>query len=203
MDVLDHMRYTIALVLTMTGPGAAVFWLPVHPLARFWRRVGFGWAYLVGFGIYGLMAFGAWRYRAVLLSVEFGTNTWTMAAGAGFVLASVLVRRARRQLSIGTRFGLPELAPHRFPQRLLTEGAYARVRHPRYLEVILGFTGYALFANYLAPYAAAALVVAAILVVIRLEERELRDRFGAEYETYRARVPKLVPRVDWKRIRGR
>jgi protein-S-isoprenylcysteine O-methyltransferase Ste14 len=46
-------------------------------------------------------------------------------------------------------------------------------------------------------------VVAAILVVIRLEERELRDRFGAEYETYRARVPALVPRLDWKRIRGR
>lgn len=201
MDNRDDIRYVLALVLTMMGPGAAVFWFPVHPLVRFWRRVGFGWAYVVGFGLYGSIALLAWRHRAVLLSVEFGSSSWTMSVGAGLMAASVLVRGLRgRQLSIGTLFGLPELAPHRFPPRLLTEGVYAWVRHPRYAQVILGFSGCAIFSNYLAAYLATVFLVLAILVVIRLEERELRDRFGAEYEAYRAGVPALVPRIDWKRL---
>jgi protein-S-isoprenylcysteine O-methyltransferase Ste14 len=29
---------------------------------------------------------------------------------------------------------------------------------------------------------------------VRLEERELRDRFGAEWEAYARRVPRFLPR---------
>jgi protein-S-isoprenylcysteine O-methyltransferase Ste14 len=195
MSTFDKVRYGIALILAMTGPGAAFFWLPVHPLARFWRRVGFGWAYLAGLGVYSLVALLAWRHRDVLLSVDFGASTATLVAGVALAVVAGVMRRVwHRQLSIRTLFGLPELAPDRYPPRLLTEGAYAWVRHPRYVEVILGFTGYALISNYLAAYGAAALVTLGILVVIPLEERELVERFGFAYEAYRARVPALIPR---------
>jgi len=33
-----------------------------------------------------------------------------------------------------------------------------------------------------------------VLLIVRIEEHELRDRFGAEYEAYCARVPRFVPR---------
>lgn len=196
MSTFDKVRYGIALVLTMTGPGAAFFWFPVHPLAGFWRRVGFGWAYLAGFGVYVATAWVAWRYREWFLAVDFGPSRATLVAGVALAIAAAVLRRLwHRQLSIKTLFGLPELAPHRHPPRLLTEGAYAWVRHPRYVEVIVGVLGYALISNYLAAYGAAALVALGILILIPLEEREMAERFGAAYDAYRARVPALVPRL--------
>ena len=47
----------------------------------------------------------------------------------------------------------------------------------------------AFYCTLLLPIGAAGLVL-----IVRLEERELVERFGDEYETYRERVPMFVPR---------
>ena len=73
--------------------------------------------------------------------------------------------------------------------RLLTEGVYSRVRHPRYVAVLIGLISVALFSNYLALYLLLPIGAAGLYVIVRLEERELLERFGDEYETYRDRVP--------------
>jgi protein-S-isoprenylcysteine O-methyltransferase Ste14 len=86
------------------------------------------------------------------------------------------------------------MAPDRFPQRLLTEGIYSRIRHPRYVEVLLVIASLALIANNLASYVNWIIGIPSVLLIVRIEERELRDRFGAEYEAYCARVPRFVPR---------
>lgn len=196
MTTFDTIRYGIALVLLVTGPGSVLFWFPIHPLATFWRRVGAGWAYLVGFGVYALSAVVLAAWRRPLLAVEFGTSRVTLAAGVVLIVAAAALRRTwHRQLKLRTLFGLPELSPERHPQSLLTEGAYARVRHPRYLEILLAFLGYALAANYLAGYAVALFLALSILVLIPMEERELAERYGAAYVEYRRRVPALLPRL--------
>jgi protein-S-isoprenylcysteine O-methyltransferase Ste14 len=69
---------------------------------------------------------------------------------------------------------------------------YKLVRHPIYLGWILAFwatptmsAGHLLFAAFLTAY---------MLVAIPIEERDLVDLYGEQYEEYRQRVPALVPR---------
>ena len=79
--------------------------------------------------------------------------------------------------------------------RLLQEGIYARVRHPRYLAVMAGLLGWAMMSNYGTSYAIAVLLIPALLGVIHFEEKELVDRFGEDYLEYRKRVPAVLPRL--------
>jgi protein-S-isoprenylcysteine O-methyltransferase Ste14 len=77
----------------------------------------------------------------------------------------------------------------------LTEGIYGRVRHPRYLQFLLSVAACAFACNYLAIYVLLVTLVAAVFLLVAIEERELRDRFGAEYEVYCARVPRFIPKI--------
>ncbi|MDQ1524329.1 MAG: hypothetical protein QOE47_2253 [Pyrinomonadaceae bacterium] len=78
--------------------------------------------------------------------------------------------------------------------KLISEGVYARVRHPIYTGM-LGM----LLATGLAASRPAALLAGLIvfwvgtLIRIRSEERLLRAAFGAEYDNYARRVPAVVP----------
>jgi protein-S-isoprenylcysteine O-methyltransferase Ste14 len=78
---------------------------------------------------------------------------------------------------------------------VLSEGIYGRVRHPRYVAIVIGTLGWALFVNYVGVYILAVLTVPAICLVAVLEERELLERFGEEYARYRDRVPPFLPRL--------
>jgi protein-S-isoprenylcysteine O-methyltransferase Ste14 len=98
---------------------------------------------------------------------------------------------------IGTLIGLPELVSERAPGRLLTEGIYARVRHPRYTGGGLGLLALACFTNYLAIYGLLVVYWPVIHAITVFEERELAERFGAPYERYREAVPRFLPRF-WR-----
>jgi protein-S-isoprenylcysteine O-methyltransferase Ste14 len=183
--------------MVVSLPPALLLWLVIHPFVRFWRRVGPAGTYacvlaMLASGIYGLV-----RLRAPLLAVEFGTSWPLVALGAACVAGSSWLRlRIQRHFGFATLAGLPELAPERYPQRLVTDGPFARVRHPRYLQFLLALLGFALFANYLALYAVLALWLPGVWLIVVLEERELRERFGAEYDAYCRRVPRFLPRLQ-------
>ena len=81
------------------------------------------------------------------------------------------------------------------PGALLTEGLYAKCRNPRYIEGFLGTLGYSLFANYFGAYVVTLLAVPGIYLLVLAEEAELRDRFGAPYQEYCARVPRFLPNL--------
>jgi protein-S-isoprenylcysteine O-methyltransferase Ste14 len=126
--------------------------------------------------------------------VEYGTNPLLIALSVPVLIASLVLRRALgRQLKMRILMGIPELSAEPSGQKLLCEGIYARIRHPRYLEIFIALISYALFTNYLAAYAMLALSVPTLLAIIHIEERELRDRFGEEYVRYCAHVPRFWP----------
>lgn len=79
---------------------------------------------------------------------------------------------------------------------LVRHGPYALVRHPIFLSLLLMMSGTLLLR---AGWRGAALALGVHLlgteIRIRTEERLLGDRFGAEFEDYRARVRGYIPFV--------
>lgn len=193
---MSSVRYYLALLLVITVPPGLTFWLVIHPFVRFWRRLGAGWAYGVAGVLMITMMMGLLAFRDPLLAREFGTSYPLMGLGALCLAGSAVIGLKRRKhLTFRILAGVPELARAERPGQLLTEGMYATIRHPRYVEAALGLLGYALFANYLATHVLFALSIPVIFLIVLLEERELHQRFGGAYEEYCRRVPRFVPRL--------
>ena len=192
---MNTFRHVLTLLMLMFMPGAVLFWFLVHPFIRFWRRLGLRRAMAIYYTLMVAFVAGVFLLRKTLLAVDFGTNPVLIAVAVPMLAASIVLRRKiSRHLRFSTLGGLPELAPESHPQPLLTEGIYSRIRHPRYVEALLVMASLALIANNLASYVNWIIGIPGVLLIVRIEERELRDRFGAEYEAYCARVPRFVPR---------
>jgi protein-S-isoprenylcysteine O-methyltransferase Ste14 len=198
---MDAFRYGLALVILMLLPGALLFWYSLHPFIRVWRRLGPRLTYLFHSGLLLAVALGVYRWRESLLHTGYGANLWLIALAVPvYAAATIVAKRRGSRLGMKVLLGMPEVAPRTHPATLITTGIYGRIRHPRYLELLLFLLGHALVVNYLAVYLALAAAGPLLLGIIHLEECELRDRFGSEYEAYCRRVPRLLPR--WQVVRG-
>ncbi len=193
---MDSVRYYLAL-LTLIGlvPGL-LLWFFIHPFVGFWRKFGPGWTYAILMLPVAALMVAVFQSRSYLLGKEYGTNYLLIGLGiACLVCAGMIARRRRKHLTARVLAGLPELSSNPQSQKLLTEGIYSRIRHPRYVELMLWLLGYALIANYLTLYIAVLVSLPVLYLIVLLEEKELRDRFGSEYEEYSSRVPRFIPRA--------
>lgn len=96
--------------------------------------------------------------------------------------------------------GIGTPAPVAPTRHLVVSGLYRHVRNPMYVGVVLAILGQALWfgSSALLQYAAL-LWVGFFLFVLAYEEPALRRQFGAEYEGYRAQVPRWLPRLKpWR-----
>ena len=193
--MFDSVRYYLALLMLVAFTPAILAWLLVHPLIRMWRRAGTRVTYTVVilFSNSAELLLYLVRHR-VLVGDRGGSLPLGLTGLALIVLSGVLRRRLGRQLSPRTLMGLPEVAPDRMPQPLLTSGIYARIRHPRYVQFSLGALGLALIIDYRGFYALYLAWLAAIYLVVILEEKELRARYGPAYDEYARQVPRFLPR---------
>ena len=172
-------------------------WPVAHPFINSLRRVGLVRAYVIVWTPAALAIATIVWLRDAILAIDFGTNYFLMALSVIPIALSITILVSHlKYLTLPIRFGVPEFTGD--PKSvLLTEGIYARIRHPRYVEVILWSIGYALFTNYLAVYLALFLLLPFIHTIVLLEEKELKARFGRVYEEYCRRVPRYVPKVFW------
>ena len=192
---MPTLRYFLGMVIVVMVPPAVFFWYLAHPLVGVWRRVGPWGSYFVLFGSLVGMGWGCWLVSDTLMGRDLGTNRWTLLPGIVlYVLSIILDVIVRKQLTLKVLIGVPELAPERVESKLLRSGIYGRVRHPRYMVVLLAVTGFALIANYSGAYLITALTVPGLYLVTVVEERELLERFGDAYRRYREEVPRFLPR---------
>jgi protein-S-isoprenylcysteine O-methyltransferase Ste14 len=76
---------------------------------------------------------------------------------------------------------------------LVRSGPYALVRHPIYTGMLLAAVGTVIAADRWATLIALALMAAAFLRKIVIEERFMRDAFGPAYADYSRATARLVP----------
>ena len=193
---MDSIRHACALLTIIGYPPVLVFWLLVHPLIGFWRTVGPGLTYMATLAVMAGVGVALYAFRGTILATEYGASGPLIALSAVAMGLSVAIEVAcRRKLDAATLVGVPELAAGGRTGRLLQDGVYARVRHPRYVSGAFGVIALALFTNYLAVYIIAAVYFPVIHLVTVLEEKELADRFGEQYRRYARRVPRFIPRL--------
>ena len=92
--------------------------------------------------------------------------------------------------------GLGTPAPIAPPTKLVVTGLYRRVRNPMYVALLVILLGEALFfADVRVFYWALMFWAGSHLFVVGYEEPTLKRKFAAEYQTYRASVPRWLPRL--------
>lgn len=76
---------------------------------------------------------------------------------------------------------------------LITGGPYLLVRHPIYTGLLLAFLGTDLAIAQTRAVVAFLLILIALILKWRLEERWMHEQFGQAYADYAQRTPAIVP----------
>ena len=80
--------------------------------------------------------------------------------------------------------------------RIIDRGIYKSIRHPAYLGSLISLIGLGFaLENWISLLILLILPLVAILYRIKVEEKALLQHFGTQYEEYRKRTKKLLPKL--------
>lgn len=192
-----------------------VSWLFYRYLApkswREWTRAGIVQAFVIAFyaEMYGFPVTLYLLTRLFDLDVSgplWDENLWVYLTGTeSAMMVSMLTGYAIvfiGVLLIGT--GWREVYRARKEGRLATSGPYAFVRHPQYTGIFLAIFGEGVV-HWPTVFSLTAfpIIVMAYVLLARKEERQMLEKFGEEYRTYREHVPMFFPHWhDWRHLLG-
>lgn len=130
-----------------------------------------------------------WEFRPPFFDVEIARAIGILFIVAG--IPGVVDSFARFALQ-----GLGTPAPVAPPRHLVVTGLYRHVRNPMYVSVVAVIFGQALLFGdrHLIVYGAVFWLACHVFVAV-YEEPTLQRTFGAEYEAFRANVPRWIPRL--------
>ena len=180
----------LACIVYSTIP---LFWLAIHPRATYWRsRRRSPYRVLlplwIALWIVAGLVTATWR-QVVLYSSLWAWVPAVFLFGVGFWLYS----KSGKHFSVQQLGGVPEVMPGE--QRLITAGIHSRVRHPVYLAHFCEMLAWSLGTGLADCYALTAFALLSGAVMIRLEDKELEQRFGEDFHQYKCSVPAMFPRL--------
>ena len=121
-----------------------------------------------------------------------GGAAWVWVLAVGLAAAGALAALAGVREFARAHTTVNPLAPERASQ-LVTSGVFSRTRNPMYLGMLLMLAGWAVWLGNAAAWLGLPLFVVVLTALqIRPEERVMRQRFGAAFERYAARVRRWV-----------
>jgi protein-S-isoprenylcysteine O-methyltransferase Ste14 len=193
MLILDRMPELLALAAIIFWPVIPLFWIPVHGFSKVFRKLGL-FSYILPAVLWLPLALFIFSERGTILAHKIGMPPLIKVLGAILlILGTALQIWTARLLSLKGIMGMPEVSA-KVESRFVTGGPYTIVRHPTYLSHTMIFLGLFLLTglNAMGMVAVTDLLLI-ILIVIQLEDRELSERFGKEYDEYRKKVPAFLP----------
>lgn len=184
MKILDFLAFLTILI----WPVVPLFWIPVHGLSRFFKRIGL-LTYIMPPLTWIPIAYLVFRYKEELLTFRYGLPLIINLFGLLLIIIGTILHLwTGKLLSLWGLMGIPEVSK-KLDSRLVTEGPFGIVRHPTYLAHTVLFSGIFLLTEVLTVGILTLFdFIIVNLVIIPLEERELLERFGDEYREYRERV---------------
>ena len=185
----------IALITLMLWPAVPLFWVPVHCMPRFFKRLGF-LTYVLPCVTWLPVACLVFLHRTFLFGARFPLPPAVNIGGALILVAGVALQIwTLLLLKFPVIMGMPEVTA-KVRGELVTGGPFSVIRHPTYVSHTLMLLGVFLMTGVAATGAVALVDLLIVnVIIIPLEERELAERFGDEYERYRQRVPsRFFPR---------
>jgi protein-S-isoprenylcysteine O-methyltransferase Ste14 len=142
---------------------------------------------------------------AALLATPHVPVVWLAARflprAAGWLWLGLVLVALGLALSVAARTWLgrnwSSMVTLKLDHELIRFGPYRWVRHPIYTGLLLAVFGSAIALGEWRGLIALALITAALLRKISIEERFLTRQFGAVYRRYRDEVPALLP-LPWR-----
>jgi protein-S-isoprenylcysteine O-methyltransferase Ste14 len=186
--------------LNLIGWGACViyttipaFWLMIHPRVDYWRSrrrspfLALLPLWIAMWIVLGLLTV-RWRHAS------FYTTGWTRIPAALLFLTGLwLYSRAGKKFSLAQLGGMPEILLNHGEQKLVMVGIRSHVRHPIYLAHLCEMLAWSIGTGLAVCYGLTTFAVLTGAAMIRLEDRELEQRFGEPYRDYRQKVPAILP----------
>ena len=84
------------------------------------------------------------------------------------------------------------------PARIISDGAFGYVRHPLYLGSMLVYLGLTVSTASLFSLALLAVIILFYNYIADYEEKLMEAKFGQDYNTYREKTGRWIPRFDRK-----
>jgi len=133
--------------------------------------------------IFGMYESHLWAY--------FLSRTGIISLQAGVYLVMVLSTGLISSGFILLALGWKEV--YRGEGALVTDGLYAKLRHPQYLGLILIVVGFLIMWPTLLTVLLAPLLVGRYILLAQEEDKELEESFGEEFRLYKQRVAGFIP----------
>ena len=188
---------TVAWIACCIYGSIPSFWLVIHPRTEIWRerkrqrKAVYNILVPLWMAMWAALFALTYPWRQVVLYQN--RLTW-LPALLLFAAGVYLYAKARHGFAPLQLSGHHELEPDRHQQRLVVEGIRQRVRHPIYLAHLCEMFGWSIGTGLVVCWALTGFAILTGAFMIRAEERELVDRFGAPYREYQRRVPAIIPR---------
>jgi protein-S-isoprenylcysteine O-methyltransferase Ste14 len=188
----------LALMMLMMWPAIPMILIQLHIVPSFWRKLGV-WTYLVWLLEWLPIAYIIRSFQDVLLQSEINVNLAIIVIGVLFVVGGITLHAwTAKLLGIKSTIGYTELKPEDDANngKLIMSGPFSVVRHPSYGAHSLILVGTFLITGIIAVGIMTLIdLLIAYFVTMELEERELLERFGEQYEKYRMQIPKFFPKI--------